>query len=109
MKVQLGLAFRNFSERQEEASSCLLVLIVGVGNEYMIVCNQPAVSVYSAKVSKVQHVLRLSGRITRVVAVVGPYGNYIVFSVIEIRSDVCNDRKETSEMFFHQLSVNPYL
>ena len=69
--------------------------------------NQPAVAVDSSAISKIQYILRLTGRIRRIVAIISAYGYHIVFSKIHIGGNIRNNRQISPEVFIHQMSVNP--
>ena len=71
--------------------------------------NHPAISVDTSTIRKVELVLWFSGRVGRIIAVVCPYGNHIIFSIFDVFGDISNDRQESAEVLVDQRPVNPYL
>ena len=92
IQFQLCGLLGNFVERDKQSASGCLVLIIWIGNEYFVVNYHPAISVNSSKICKVQCILRFAGRVGGIVTVVCPYGDNIVFSILQTGSDIYDDR-----------------
>ena len=71
--------------------------------------DQPTVPVDAAEIGIVQHVLRLSGRIGRIVAVIRPDGNHIIAIPIQYIRHIGYDRQVTAEMLRQQFAVHEHL
>ena len=108
IQFQLCGLLGNFVERDRQSASGCLVLIIRIGDEYLVVNYHPAIPVNSSEVCKIQCILRFAGRVGGIVTVVCPYSDYIVFSILQTGSDIYDDRQKTTEMLFQQLSVHPY-
>ena len=92
IQFQLCGLLGNFVERDKQSASGCLILIIRIGNEYFVVNYHPAISVNSSKICKVQCILRFAGRVGGIVTVVCPYGDNIVFSILQTGSDIYDDR-----------------
>ena len=86
-----------------------MIFFVGIGNEYLVGLDKPAISINATSIGKVEYILRLSWRIRRIIAVVCHHGNDIILSILQHIGYINDDRQETSKMLLHQLSVHPYL
>ena len=71
--------------------------------------DQPAIPVDAAEIGIVQHVLRLSGRIGRIVAVIRPDGNHIIAIPIQHIRHIGYDRQVTAKMLRQQFAVHEHL
>ena len=80
IQFYIGRLLRYMVEGDKQSSAGSLIFIIRIGEEYVVVCNEPAVSVNSPEIGEVKCILWLSGRIRRIVAVVSPYCYYIVCS-----------------------------
>ena len=70
---------------------------------------QPAITIDTAEIGKVEHILRLSGRIARIIAVIRPHGYHIILSPIQCIRYIDYYRQITAKMFGQQLPVDEYL
>ena len=86
-----------------------MIFFIGVGNEHLIGLDKPAISINATRIGKVKHILCLSWRIRRIIAVICHHGNDIILSILQHIGYIDDDRQETTKMLFHQLSVYPYL
>ena len=68
--------------------------------------DQPAVAVNTSEIGIVQYILGFSGRIGRIVTVIGPYGNHIFAIPVEYIRYIHHNRQITTEMFRQLLAVD---
>ena len=110
MKIQpyFGFLFANGTKRHKQTAASRFVLIIGIGNKHIVVSYQPAIPVNTSKISKIQHILWLSGRINRIVTIISPHGNYIVFSSFQMGSNIGYYRQISTKMLFDQCAVDPH-
>ena len=99
---------RHFIIRNKQPAACYFIFIIGVGNKYAVVSYHPTVTIDPAKVSKIQCFLRLTGRIGRIVTIISPHRDHIIFTKVQGRRYINNNRQKASEMLFQQFTVNPY-
>ena len=92
----------------EKTTSCHDILVVGVGDKYLVVCHQPAVTIDAAKVGVVECALRLARRVCLVVAIVRPYGNDVLALPIYGICDINHNRQIASEVLGQLLTVYEY-
>ena len=109
LQLHLGRLIRHFPESDKQAPSRYLILIIGIGDKHLIMRNQPTIPVNTAEIGKVQHILRLSGRIGRIIAVIGPDGNHVVAVPVQSIRHIDNDRQITAEMLRQQPAVHKNL
>jgi len=108
LQQNFSRSFRDFVISHEQSSTGHFIFKVRVGNEDRIVRYQPAITIDATEVSKIKDFLCLSRRISRIVAVIGPYGNHVVLSPFQGVSHVNHYRQISSKMFGHQLTVDEY-
>ena len=94
--------------RDKQSARSLLVFVVGVGDEYGVVHDEPAIAVDAAEVGKVEHRLFFAGRIGGVVAIVGPHGNHVVLTIFQIRCNIDDDRQVSAVVTLQQHAVEPH-
>ena len=70
---------------------------------------QPAITINATEVGKVEHILCLSGRIARIIAIIRPHGYHIILSPVQYVRDIDHHRQITAKMFSQQLPVDKYL
>ena len=71
--------------------------------------DQPTVPVNTAEIGIIQHILRLSGRVGRIVAVIGPDGNHIVGVPVQRIRHIDDNRQVAAEMLRQQFAVHEHL
>ena len=91
---------RNLVIGDKQPASRRFILVIGIGDEHIVMHYHPAIPVDTAEIGKIQHVLRFSGRIRGIVTIVRPYSYDIVLPIFQIRSDIDNDRQEAPVMLF---------
>ena len=105
LQQNLSKCIRNLIESDKQTSSGYFILIIRIGYKDIIMRHQPAITVDPPKIGIVQYILRFSGRIGRIVAIVCPYGNHILTVPVQYICHIDYDRQVTSVMFRQQFTV----
>ena len=109
LQLYFRQSVRYLSESDKQATSRHLVFIIGISDEHLVMGDQPAIPVDAAKIGIVQHILRLSGRIGWIVAVISPDGNHIVTVPVQRIRHIDHDRQITAKMLRQQFAVHKHL
>ncbi|KAF5047263.1 hypothetical protein DSECCO2_462210 [anaerobic digester metagenome] len=107
LQQYFGPLFRYLAKTYKKPASGFYTGIIGIGNICFIVRNQPAIAVNAPEITEIQHILRLSGRIFRIVGVIGFYCNDIIAIMVHKLSYIYNRRKETTVVTVELLPVQP--
>ena len=92
---------------KEDATTCYLIHLVGIGNSNVTFANQPHVAIHAAMIGEVESGLFLAGRIGLVVAIVSHHGYQTVIASLDIcLRKIHDDGQISAFVLLHQLTIH---